>query len=341
MPDVKYMRETTGTPGQDDEAVAATVVIATRNRSGDLKRCLARLQNMAGVGRNWEILVADNGSTDATPEVVLEAALTSPVPVRYLFEGRRGKSAALNTAIAEARGAILAFTDDDCLPDESWLRNVLLDFAVDPDLAVLGGRVELYDERDKPISLVRCNRRTQIPPENVFHTLLACPADVEQYGSVIGANMAVRRETFAKIGVFDLFLAPGSTRTALCIEDSDFVYRACRSGLKVAYSPEPLVYHNHGRRTDSDLKAVKQRYTRGLGAFYFKYALSGDMRITKTAYWELKSYWKSLCRPRLDPAIRKDVWGLTRDLLVGMATQFGAIGRNRSAKQPRNQPCRT
>jgi len=314
-----------------DHAVRMTVVIATRNRCRDLRRCLTHLQTIDGVEGGWEIIVADNGSTDDTALVVRECAATAQVPVRYFFEGRRGKSAALNTAIGNARGSIIAFTDDDCFPDRFWLRNVLAEFETHPGLAVLGGRVELYDERDRPVSVVRCTRRNDIPLEGALRTMFGTAADAESLGGVIGANMAVRREVFTKVGLFDWFLAPGSTRPALAVEDCDFAYRACRAGLGVAYSPEPVVWHNHGRRTESDADATVQAYNRGRGAFYWKYCLSGDVRVVKMAYWELKGYWKVFWARRPDSAIRRrNIRRILRALISGMATQVAFLGRSRA-----------
>jgi GT2 family glycosyltransferase len=320
-----------------DVDLLSTVIIATCNRYANLQQSLTRLQTMAGVEGAWEILVVDNGSTDATPQVVREFAATSPIPVRYVFEGGRGKSAALNAGVRNARGEIIAFTDDDCLPDRFWLKNVLAEFEAHPNLAVLGGRVELYDERDQPVSVVRCAGRNEIPLDGAMRAMFGTASDAEALGSVIGANMAVRRGTFAKVGLFDLFLAPGSTRPALAVEDCDFAYRACRAGLEVAYSPEPLVWHNHGRRTDSQAEATIRAYNRGRGAFYWKYCLSGDVRVIKTAYWELKGYWKVFwSRHPESAAKRRNVRRILRGLLAGMATQMAVLGRNRTGKsEPR------
>jgi glycosyltransferase involved in cell wall biosynthesis len=68
-----------------------------------------------------EILVVDNNSNDRTREVVEAAACSSPIPVRYLFEPRQGKSFALNVGLAEACGEIVAHTDDDVVPEPGWL----------------------------------------------------------------------------------------------------------------------------------------------------------------------------------------------------------------------------
>jgi GT2 family glycosyltransferase len=311
----------------------ASVIVATRNRAANLRRCIASLQAMEPVKGRWEILVVDNNSHDETPAVAREAAAAGgQAEVRYLFAGRRGKSEALNAGIVNARGAVVAFTDDDCLLDSLWLKNVLGLFEADPDLAVLGGRVELFDQRDKHVSIIRCEHQVEIPQSRVLRALFGTMEEIDRYGSVIGANSAVRRSAFTEIGMFDVFLAPGTTREPMCSEDSDFVYRACRAGLKVVYSPAPLVYHNHGRRTDEDLQSITKTYTRGRGAFYFKHAMSGDIPVLKMAYWEIKDYSLGLLSLKLEPAKRKNFWRVMLLLFSGMMTQLKALGRNRMGR---------
>ena len=86
-----------------------SVVIATRDRAALLERTLDALCGQLSPGCPFEILVVDNGSVDATSAVVAAAAHRSHVPVVYLREEKPGKSHALNTAVAHARGDLLAF----------------------------------------------------------------------------------------------------------------------------------------------------------------------------------------------------------------------------------------
>src|SRR5579863_630372 len=94
-----------------------SVIICTYNRCDSLRRTLESLGQAAGLADlEWELLVIDNNSTDATRAVVEEFTLTPQLDVRCLTEKRRGKSYALNTGIAAATGGVLAFLDDDILP---------------------------------------------------------------------------------------------------------------------------------------------------------------------------------------------------------------------------------
>ncbi len=101
-------------------AIKYSVVIATYNRAADLRDTLASLASLRPDGP-WEVIVVDNNSTDATREVVEQAARTFPVQLRYLFEREQGRSPALNTGIRAAHGDIIVTTDDDVRVPVDWL----------------------------------------------------------------------------------------------------------------------------------------------------------------------------------------------------------------------------
>src|SRR3984957_3091231 len=99
-----------------------SVIIATRNRRALLAQTLEALVRQRRPKGGFEIVVADNGSTDGTRTAVMRAADRSDAPaIRYLFVAKPGKSHAVNAALDVARGDIIAFTDDDVRPDPDWL----------------------------------------------------------------------------------------------------------------------------------------------------------------------------------------------------------------------------
>jgi len=287
---------------------AVSVVIATCNRAENLQRCLEALVASDLPGVPWEIIVVDNGSTDSTRGVVRAFGDDGRAPVQYLFEQHRGKSIALNCGVRKARGQLLAFTDDDCIVTKRWLGSVLDEFAKDPLLAVLGGRVELYDPMAQPISLVRFTERLDIPRDDPSVLV----------GRVIGANMTVRRDVVKVIGGFDCAIGPGVGGRALGGEDVDFVYRAWRAGLKVTYSPACLVMHNHGRYTDAAMKAVVRSYNRGIGAFYGRFLMAWDKAAARMTYWTLRTQVFKICSWAIRPSERAWRVTSTRDLLAGL-----------------------
>jgi glycosyltransferase involved in cell wall biosynthesis len=100
-----------------------TVVICTRNRAESLRETLTCLARAEVPALHSEIVVVDNGSTDATAEVVHDAPTCRPV--HYLFEPHPGKSWALNRALSDAPlGEIVAVLDDDMSPHDDWFKGV-------------------------------------------------------------------------------------------------------------------------------------------------------------------------------------------------------------------------
>jgi GT2 family glycosyltransferase len=259
-----------------------SVVIATYNRSVSLAATLRSLANLqVPAGLLYEVIIVDNNSTDETRATVEGFIDSGQQNVRYLFEPRQGKAVALNNGVREAKGKIIAMTDDDCVVDSRWIESILQEFTSDADLAAIGGRVELYNRMDEPLAVRVSTQRRVIAPFD------PCSAPI------IGCNVAFKREIFGAIGYFDPDFGPGSNHR-LVVEDVDFLYRVCKSGFKIVYCPQVLVYHNHRRRTDAELASVSRNYVRGRGAFYCKHVLRKDGAVLKMAYWETLGVIKSV-----------------------------------------------
>src|SRR5271157_5166020 len=140
-----------------------SVLLSTCNRCDKLRLFLEAMKTSGSTGlMKTEVLVIDNNSNDATKEVVAEYTASENPVFRYLRESKPGKSLALNAAIREAGGDIVAFTDDDCIPDCGWVESIVKEFDNDPELSVLGGRVELYDEKDLDQATLLSNSRTLV-----------------------------------------------------------------------------------------------------------------------------------------------------------------------------------
>jgi glycosyltransferase involved in cell wall biosynthesis len=291
-----------------------SVVIATYNRSESLAATLRSLANsQVPAGSLWEVIIVDNNSTDQTRAVVESFIESGQRNVRYLFEPQAGKSVALNTGIREAKGRIIAMTDDDCIVDSKWIASILQEYASDPDLAAIGGRVELYNRMDEPTT-VRTSKQRSVVSLAPFE-----PSSPP----IIGCNMAFKREIFDVIGCFDPDFGPGSNHQ-LIAEDVDVLYRVCKSGLKLVYSPDLLVYHNHGRRKHANWESVNRHYVRGRGAFYCKHVLRKDGAVLKMAYWEAAGVTKSFARKLFSGNIAGREIVLLWNLGIGVIYEFRA-----------------
>jgi glycosyltransferase involved in cell wall biosynthesis len=227
------------------KSLDATVLIATYNRALLLDETLTWLSRMrVSSSLSWEAIVIDNNSTDETRAVVERHRPGFPVRLRYLFEGRQGRSSALNSGIAEADGTVLAFTDDDVRVADGWLDAAVAPLgSPDPTLAYTGGPVRPIWGTSPPdwLDLTRGDLWGTIAIQN--HGSDAFIYE-ERRKVPLGANMAVRREVFARIGGFRADLGRSGGRLVLGQEVPELLLRARGAGLRGMYVPEMQVHHH-------------------------------------------------------------------------------------------------
>ncbi|MGH9344896.1 MAG: glycosyltransferase [Terriglobia bacterium] len=211
-----------------------SVIICTYNRAAHLKITLASVLSLdAPPALKWEILIVDNNSTDSTRDVVEEFAASSGLNTRYIFEPQQGKSFALNAGIKEAKGNIVAFTDDDVTLDPKWMLS--LKEALD-EWGCIGAAGKIVPVWNDPV-----------PPwfemegqQAVGHFDMGDAPKETNYAH--GANAAFRREAFEKYGLFRVDLGPDG-KAAAGYEDDEFGHRLTRLGEKIMYAPGAIVYH--------------------------------------------------------------------------------------------------
>ena len=117
------------------------VVIPVWNGEAVLGRCLDALARQTLPRDAYQIIVVDNGSSDATPEIA-----RSYPGVELLEEPRPGSYVARNLGIERVQAPITVFTDADCEPAPDWLEQVVCAAAANPGFGVLAGKIELFDE---------------------------------------------------------------------------------------------------------------------------------------------------------------------------------------------------
>ena len=245
------------------DSPALSLVICTRNRASQLGECLeyvARLQPTC----SWELVVVNNGSSDGTREVLEQFAAKVVFPMTIVFEDKPGQGLARNTGWKAARGDLIAYTDDDCYLPPDYIDRMREMFE-NERVGFVGGRVELFDPSDHPISI---KTDTQ-------------PGSREPYGYIppgwlLGASLTFRREVLDEIGGFDPDLGPG---TPFCCDDADAQQRASFAGWRGLYTPNAVIAHHH-RRKAKDANALMRVYLRGGGAYMMKFLLLSETRST-------------------------------------------------------------
>lgn len=214
-----------------------SVVICTRNRESDLREALESLAAQDPPGEVCEVVVVDNGSTDATQKVVSDFTAPSWLSVRYVYEGVPGVSKARNTGIAAARGEIVAFLDDDAIADQMWIRGHLEPYQDAPEVASVGG---------KNLGLWLAQQPDWFGPE--FNMLLGCagfgdePCTLTYPAKPLGGNMSIRKDVLTKLGGFPPLLGR-KEGNLLSNEECEFFYRVSKTARKVVYAPDAVIYH--------------------------------------------------------------------------------------------------
>lgn len=216
-----------------------SIIICTHNRAESLTGTLSSLKKVTGVRScPLELLVVDNNSKDSTKSVVEDFIASLCLPCRYIFESRPGLSYARNAGISQARGNIIAFTDDDVIVHKDWLSNIAAAFARNSCIGI-GGRIFPVWPGPKP-SWFQENGPFATPKAIVAFDLgeKVCVPESHPYG----ANMAFRREAFEKYGMFRVDL--GRIGSALLGgEDIEYFERLRKAGESVLYIPEVVVHH--------------------------------------------------------------------------------------------------
>lgn len=181
-----------------------------------------------------------------------------------------GLSIARNHGIAEARGEIVAFTDDDCEAPEDWLSAIHDAFKRYPGVGVVVG--SLVRPKHEP------SRAFSVCPEVVASELLYDPAATgtsapERWGAA-GGNFAFRREVLDAVGPFDELLGAGAPFPAT--EDTDYLIRVEALGWQMYSTPTLVIHHTYGYGMDSAVYRLKGNYALGNGALAARLSLSGD-----------------------------------------------------------------
>ncbi|HTG02433.1 MAG TPA: glycosyltransferase family 2 protein [Nitrospirota bacterium] len=217
-----------------------SIIICSYNRCGSLRRVLDTIQRLNGIQEySLETIVVDNNSTDETKAVVTEFSTSGRGIIRYLFEGRQGKSYALNTGVQAAHGEILVFTDDDVSLHPDWLMNIQKTFAQHNCLGV-GGKIVLLLPEKRPSWL---KTDTPTPFMNAFGGFDWGDTSCTLKASPFGANMAFRSEAFRKYGLFRTDMGPSGNNPLGKSEDTEFSSRLLSASETLMYAPDAIVYH--------------------------------------------------------------------------------------------------
>jgi glycosyltransferase involved in cell wall biosynthesis len=211
-----------------------TVAIPTYNRSALLRQTLEGIARQDLPADRFETLVIDNNSSDDTARVV--AGLATSVPgLRYLREAKQGLDHARNRAIAEAKGDIILFADDDILVEPDWIAQMIAPFIAHPGakIGAVGGEVIPVFPDGLPAWVAG------------WHSPLGFRSDAGPLPGrqcPMGANLAFPCWVFRELGPFHAAL----DRTASSYfsgGDSEMIRRIRAAGMEIWFVPGAAVRH--------------------------------------------------------------------------------------------------
>lgn len=214
-----------------------TVALCTHNHADRLERTLADLTALRLPRAPIEFLVIDNGSRDATPDLLQGHRWPEGFNARVVREEKLGLSNARNRAVREARGEYIIFMDDDETADPEWLcafERLIDDHSPD----AFGGRIEVLFEDERPRWLTddllgflgQLNRSDSVTPlidaDSYFH----------------GGNFGFRKRAGEAVGDFDSMLGRRGTDNTGG-EEVEFYRRLLSAGCKVWWTPHAVIHH--------------------------------------------------------------------------------------------------
>jgi glycosyltransferase involved in cell wall biosynthesis len=213
--------------------MSASIIIPTFNGASRIGKCLDALLPQT-VGSDAEILVVDDGSSDGTASVVARYA-----GVRLISQANAGPAAARNRGALEAKGTIVLFTDDDCVPMADWLSAMLEPFK-DPEVVGVKG---VYRTHQKALAA----RFVQLDYEDRYRLMAALP----EIDFIDTYSAGFRRDRFLEMNGYD------TSFPVACAEDIELSYRMSARGWKMKFVPGAIVYHTH---PDTFSRYLKKKY---------------------------------------------------------------------------------
>ncbi|ASC70500.1 EAL domain-containing protein/glycosyl transferase [Halomicronema hongdechloris C2206] len=254
-----------------------SVAIPTYNGAQRLPCLLDRLRSQQHVDHiTWEIIVCDNNSLDETAQVTqqYQRTWTGAAELQYCFVAEQGAAFARQRAVESARGKLIAFLDDDNLPEDDWVAKAWNFAQQHPEAGAFGSQIHGDFE--------------QAPPEEFKH--IACflaivergpnPHRYDQHTKVLppGAGLVVRRDAWLQSVPRRLFLNNKGKAAGLASEDLEAILYIRKAGWEVWYNPAMVVYHQIPKgRLQKEYLVTLIRCV-GLSRFY--------IRILSTSAWK-------------------------------------------------------
>jgi glycosyltransferase involved in cell wall biosynthesis len=227
-------------PGVSAQPPDVSVVVTTRNRAAQLGELLGGLRVQTHPAGRFEVIVVDDGSTDGTAELLAREARRGGLELRTVSRTESGGAAIGREAgWRQARAELVAFTDDDCVPDAGWLAAGLRACEENPGAIVQGLTEPRPDQLDRGGPFTRTIDAPRL--DHAFQT----------------TNIFYPRELLERAGGFDTETFAG----AVGGEDTDLAWRAIGLGAQPVFCADARVMHAVNRLGAVGVLRVAARWT--------------------------------------------------------------------------------
>jgi cellulose synthase/poly-beta-1,6-N-acetylglucosamine synthase-like glycosyltransferase len=288
---------------------SVTVIVPTKNRPDALSACLGSLARQDYPRERWNAVVVNDGGVDPSP--TLAGSVAASLPLTLISVPARGPAAARNFGARDSRADLLAFLDDDCQADHSWLREMACGIESSPYQACQGRTLNL---------LPNCW------PARAYQYFMEFYRDYERLAGgdlylVMSNNAIYRREAFSALeGFNEDFSHPGA-------EDLELSHRMVARGFRQGYLPRAVLRHAHCQTAGA---YVRQQYQYGRG-----YArMAGSLRRSGISLRLGQRRRPQFHLALLGTMLRKGP-GLREGALIWCGILAHSVGMRRRISQPR------
>lgn len=289
-----------------------SVVVCTHNRPAELERCLQGISRITY--SNFEVVVVDNSPDDDRTK-----ALAADWNARYVLEPQRGLSRARNRGVLASRGDIVAFIDDDAVPQPEWLGALAAPFRDPNVMGAAGSVVRLTRLKDGRTSeQVVPDRISKLKPFKIDRNK-SYWFEAAHFGGVgNGSNMAFRRSAFQVWNGFEVRLGRGMP---LAGGEENYAFaQLIELGFAVAFTPDALVFHYGDAASAAEFREqFRSRVADAVGYMLFVFLRSKHkLRVIRFACEALCGKRQDWHRSAPDPALSPvSIQALPQALLKG------------------------
>jgi glycosyltransferase involved in cell wall biosynthesis len=232
--------------------VFVSVIIPVYDDLECLKICLEALENQTYPRKLYEIIVVDNNSSEnIEPHIVHFGNL------RVICESQRGSYAARNKGILNAKGAVLAFTDSDCIPLRDWIEKGVENLFGQQNVGLVAGKIEVVvSNPENPTAIELYEKVTAFQQQKY----------IEKFRFGATANLFTFKHVITEVGYFD--------DTLLSSGDFEWGNRVFAAGHKQIFADDACVLHparkTFRQRFKKRMRIIRGKYESGSLAFSLK-----------------------------------------------------------------------